>query len=242
MAIDKQNAKAKEVGHLFVSENGDAAKYARRLLDTISLNGEIAAALTELKEKFEEVLPKYAVERLETIIEASSCAHAVGLKQTTKVSTVKGLLAAYSRIQKMREVEEQKRPSTRVSLPMQRIKEFVRRCNNAPKKRRACTYNVTVMTTRGHKKQDISLVKHRCDYSDIWKMRSACQLRVILRRFLLFYHGIRHGQSVRREDAAIAMDIHFGNPQHSRHGTHACCGPAPPKQASACLAMSNLRI
>eukprot|EP00584_Thalassiosira_punctigera_P011177 CAMPEP_0172531074 /NCGR_PEP_ID=MMETSP1067-20121228/4614_1 /TAXON_ID=265564 ORGANISM="Thalassiosira punctigera, Strain Tpunct2005C2" /NCGR_SAMPLE_ID=MMETSP1067 /ASSEMBLY_ACC=CAM_ASM_000444 /LENGTH=185 /DNA_ID=CAMNT_0013315401 /DNA_START=213 /DNA_END=766 /DNA_ORIENTATION=+ len=88
MAIDKQNAKAKEVGHLFVSENGDAAKYAPRLLDTISLNGEIAAALTELKEKFEEVLPKYAVERLETIIEASSCVHAVGLKQTTKVSTV----------------------------------------------------------------------------------------------------------------------------------------------------------
>jgi hypothetical protein len=80
MAIDKQNAKATEVGHLFVRKNGDAAKYARRLLDTISLNGEIAAALTELKEKFEEVLPKYAVKRLETIIEASSCVHAVGLK------------------------------------------------------------------------------------------------------------------------------------------------------------------
>mmetsp|Transcript_29849 Transcript_29849/g.63379 ORF Transcript_29849/g.63379 Transcript_29849/m.63379 type:complete len:229 (-) Transcript_29849:1464-2150(-) len=41
----------------------------------------------------------------------------------------------------------------------------------------------------------------------------------LLRRFLLFYHGIRHGQSVRREDAAIAMDVHFGNPQRSRHGT-----------------------
>mmetsp|Transcript_27479 Transcript_27479/g.49978 ORF Transcript_27479/g.49978 Transcript_27479/m.49978 type:complete len:207 (-) Transcript_27479:1340-1960(-) len=36
--------------------------------------------------------------------------------------------------------------------------------------------------------------------------------------FLLFYYSICHGQSIRRENATIAMDVHFSNSKCSRHG------------------------
>ncbi len=55
----------------------------------ISLNGHIIAALTELKMKYKEDLPKCAVHKLEIIIKVSRCVHAMGsIQKTTKVVTV----------------------------------------------------------------------------------------------------------------------------------------------------------
>ena len=52
------------VGPIFSGANNDAAKYARCLLDTISVSKQISIALGELWEKHADKLPIYAADDL----------------------------------------------------------------------------------------------------------------------------------------------------------------------------------
>ena len=79
MASNKKSNKcwrAKDVTPIFGgSQNNDKAKYSRRLLDTISINGDIAAALHEFADKYADRLPMCAVKDLRDIADASFCIH-----------------------------------------------------------------------------------------------------------------------------------------------------------------------
>ena len=102
MAVAKKSQPLPAViGLVFSEANNDAAKYARRLLDTIAISGHIFTALRELMEKYGENLPKCAVADIHRLADASQCIYVIKRNQTTKVSIAKGLLAAYHCVQKM---------------------------------------------------------------------------------------------------------------------------------------------
>ena len=123
------------IGPLFSGDNNDPAKSARRLLDTIAICNNIASALSEFIQKYEDRLPKCAVANLQIIAEASKCIHLVGRQQTTKVSIVKSLLPAYQEVQRMQLEEEGEGRDTRVSPSMRKVKQFVGLCRDASTKR-----------------------------------------------------------------------------------------------------------
>ena len=120
------------IGPLFSAQNNDAAKNARRLLDTITICESVSLALCELVLKYRDRLPKCAVDDFETLADASRCIHEVGRQQITAVSIVKGLLPAYRHVKLMEKEEGGERPGGRVSLSMRKVKQFVALCRKAP--------------------------------------------------------------------------------------------------------------
>ena len=135
MASNKKMDPPNPINSSCGSLNSDAAKNARRLLDTIRTNHHIAQALSEFLVKHGEKLPVRAVKDLELLASASNIIHVVGFKQAREVSVVKDLKASYQHILKMRETEarlakearEMIRPwrSHAVSESMLKLKEFI---------------------------------------------------------------------------------------------------------------------
>ena len=115
------------------NKNNDKAKYSRRLLDTLSISGDISVALQEFADKYADRLPKCAVKDLRDMAEASSCVYNHAVQQTTQVSEVKNLKAAYRIYLRQMEEKEPRRSGGRVSPAMKSLKDFVHRCRNAGK-------------------------------------------------------------------------------------------------------------
>ena len=142
MASNKKSNKrwrAKNVTPIFRgSQNNNKAKYSWRLLDTISINGDIAAALREFADKYADYLPKSAVKELREIADASSCVHNHAFQQTTKVSEVKNLKAAYNIYKRQLEEKAPQRSGGRASPAMKSVKNFVHLCKSAEKNAKQC--------------------------------------------------------------------------------------------------------
>ena len=134
------SSRRRPVKALYTSTNNDPAKHARRLLDTISVSGHIATALSEFVSAYNEMLPQCAVKDLEILVKGIRSVHDHASQQTSKVSVVSDLLAVYRKIQRNRADEEEPRCGrsrvSRVSPSMRRVKDFVKQCEGVRKRHR----------------------------------------------------------------------------------------------------------
>ena len=120
--MEKEQPHPETTGPIHTSQNNDAAKNARRLLDTLSICESVSLALCELLVRYGDKLPKCAVEDFTMLADASRWIHSVGMQQVTKVSVVKGLLPAYRHVQLMKHEEVCDWSGGRISPSMRKVK------------------------------------------------------------------------------------------------------------------------
>ncbi|KAL7536827.1 hypothetical protein ACHAXR_007427 [Thalassiosira sp. AJA248-18] len=105
----------------------DAAKCAKRLLDVVMEARTAAAALSEIKDRNEELLTQRDAQDLDAIISALQIIYEEGRHRTTKVSPVSNLLQGYDMWWKA-DRENDSCPLTVESESMWRVRKFVKKC------------------------------------------------------------------------------------------------------------------